>query len=155
MFLTPESIFTEIQIDSPPARVWEIFTDFESYSRWNPFIKGIRGQAVPGGKIIELVYNADYFYLPLPMKILTYEENAELSWGGDVPEFMRYISYGHHIFRFAEINGKTNFSHEAHLHGVMMVYFRDHIQTSVRRIHNEMNRALKLRAEALVLCDKS
>jgi uncharacterized protein YndB with AHSA1/START domain len=38
-----KDIVTEIEIDAPPSRVWEILTDFEKYASWNPFIKKISG----------------------------------------------------------------------------------------------------------------
>jgi Polyketide cyclase / dehydrase and lipid transport len=38
-----EKDITEIEIDAPPSRVWEIVTDFEKYASWNPFIKKISG----------------------------------------------------------------------------------------------------------------
>jgi uncharacterized protein YndB with AHSA1/START domain len=38
-----KEIVTEIEINAPPSRVWQILTDFEKYPTWNPFIKKISG----------------------------------------------------------------------------------------------------------------
>ena len=38
-----KEIVTEIEINAPPSRVWQILTDFEKYPAWNPFIKKISG----------------------------------------------------------------------------------------------------------------
>lgn len=34
-----KEIYTEIEIDAPASIVWSIITDFEDFTRWNPFIK--------------------------------------------------------------------------------------------------------------------
>ena len=36
---------TEVEINAPPSRVWEVLTNFEKYPIWNPFIKKISGMA--------------------------------------------------------------------------------------------------------------
>jgi uncharacterized protein YndB with AHSA1/START domain len=46
-----KEIVTEIEINAPPSRVWEILTDFEKYPTWNPFIKKISGEAVRNEKL--------------------------------------------------------------------------------------------------------
>ena len=38
-----KEIVTEVEINAPPSRVWQILTDFEKYPTGNPFIKKISG----------------------------------------------------------------------------------------------------------------
>ena len=37
-------IHTEIEINAPASRVWEILTDFGSFPQWNPFIRQVSGE---------------------------------------------------------------------------------------------------------------
>lgn len=42
---------TEIKIEAPPDKVWNILTDLERYSEWNPFVRGIHGDLREGAKL--------------------------------------------------------------------------------------------------------
>lgn len=41
-------ISTEIEINAPAETVWTIFTDFDKYPEWNPFIKSVEGEVKQG-----------------------------------------------------------------------------------------------------------
>jgi uncharacterized protein YndB with AHSA1/START domain len=43
-----KQLHTQIEIDAPAKRVWELLTDFASYPQWNPFIRHISGRLTPG-----------------------------------------------------------------------------------------------------------
>src|SRR5215210_9363232 len=40
-----KELHSEIEINAPAQRVWEVLTDFASYPQWNPFIR--RASGVP------------------------------------------------------------------------------------------------------------
>ena len=42
---------TETEIDAPVERVWQVLMDFDSYPRWNPFIRSIRGTPEVGSRL--------------------------------------------------------------------------------------------------------
>jgi uncharacterized protein YndB with AHSA1/START domain len=42
------SIETQITVEAPPTRIWQILTDFPTMSLWNPFIRAISGALTPG-----------------------------------------------------------------------------------------------------------
>jgi hypothetical protein len=44
-------VYDQVDIDAPPERVWQVFTDFRSFPSWNPFIRKMRGQLVPGRRL--------------------------------------------------------------------------------------------------------
>jgi hypothetical protein len=45
------TVHDQIDIDAPPERVWEAFTDFRSFPSWNPFIRKMKGRLVPGRRL--------------------------------------------------------------------------------------------------------
>ncbi len=46
-----EEIVIEVEIRAPPEIVWEVITDFEAYSEWNPWITEASGEAVEGARV--------------------------------------------------------------------------------------------------------
>ena len=42
---------TEAEIDAPPADVWAVLTDLESYREWNPLVTDAIGRAEAGERI--------------------------------------------------------------------------------------------------------
>ncbi len=44
-------IDNEIEIKAPAAAVWQVITDFDSYSQWNPFVVQARSSLQPGAPI--------------------------------------------------------------------------------------------------------
>jgi hypothetical protein len=45
------SVHDQIDIDAPPERVWEVFTDFQSFPSWNPFIRQLTGELATGSRL--------------------------------------------------------------------------------------------------------
>ncbi len=39
-----KEIYTEIEIQASPERVWQALTDLERFSQWNPFIRSAKGE---------------------------------------------------------------------------------------------------------------
>tara|TARA_R100000278_G_C5377313_1_gene131183 strand:- start:307 stop:483 length:177 start_codon:yes stop_codon:yes gene_type:complete len=46
-----KKIQTEIDIYADVSTVWNVLMDFENHPKWNPFIKSISGEKVPGKKL--------------------------------------------------------------------------------------------------------
>ena len=46
-----KEIYTEIEINASEGVVWSILTDFDNFSRWNPFIRKISGNLQEGAQI--------------------------------------------------------------------------------------------------------
>jgi uncharacterized protein YndB with AHSA1/START domain len=43
---------TEVTINAPAERVWELLTDFGSFPDWNPFMLRARGEVGVGEKLL-------------------------------------------------------------------------------------------------------
>jgi uncharacterized protein YndB with AHSA1/START domain len=46
-----KELHSEIEINAPAERVWEVLTDFASYPKWNPFITRISGEPTTGERL--------------------------------------------------------------------------------------------------------
>jgi hypothetical protein len=137
---------TEIEINTSPERVWKILTDFEKYDQWNPFIHKIIGQPKEGTKIeihIETPGGKNRKYEPTLTKV---DEGCELRWLGksSLPGFLN----GEHIFAIEQLDPqRVRFVQREVFDGLLTSLFGKSLDTDVRQGLEEMNRALKERAE--------
>lgn len=114
-----KEIKTEIHINASPEKVWAIFSDFESYPQWNPFIKSLTGEVKVGGRIVARIQPPDSRVMTFKPTILTYEEGKELSWLGKL--FISGLFDGLHKFEFIKnTDGSTTFKHSEVFKGLLL-----------------------------------
>jgi hypothetical protein len=75
------NITTGIEIDAPPARVWEVLTDFAAYGEWNPFIVSAEGTPNTGGRL-KLRMRADGRTFTVRPTVVEAVEGRLLRWVG-------------------------------------------------------------------------
>ena len=142
-----KEVRTEIEINADPEKVWQILADFDKYDQWNPFIKRIVGQAKEGGKIeiyIETPGGRKRKYWPMVTKV---EQGRELRWLGK-----SLLLNGEHIFAIEQLQpGRVKFVHREVFDGPLTLIFGKSLDTDVKQGFEEMNRALKERAERAIL----
>jgi len=141
---------TEIEISTNADKVWKILSDFDKYHQWNPFINRIIGQAKEGSKIeihIETPGGKNRKYQPIVTKI---EEGRELRWLGksSLPGFLK----GEHIFTIEQLQPeRVRLVHREIFYGLLTSLFGKSLDTDVRMGFEEMNKALKERAESTII----
>lgn len=145
-----KEVRTEIEINTGPERVWKILAEFEKYEQWNPFINRIIGQAKEGAKIeihIETPGGKSRKYEPTVTKV---EQGRELRWLGksSIPGFLN----GEHIFTIELIQTeRVRFVHREVFDGLLTSLFGKSLDTDVKQGFEEMNKALKEKAERTTL----
>jgi hypothetical protein len=141
-----KEIVTEIEINAPPSRVWQVITDFEKYPTWNPFIKKISG-IVASNEMLEV-------HMPDPRggtmvftpTVLAAERDRELRWFGK-SEGDVFNGEHHFLIKPSENNNNVRFTQSEKFTGSMVASLEGWIDTAVRQNFEDMNRALKQRAE--------
>jgi hypothetical protein len=141
-----KELYSVIEIDAPANKVWGILTDFDSYPDWNPFIRKLKGKAAEGQKIEAFLQPEGSTGMSFSPKILKVEPNKELSWLGRF--LLPKIFDGEHIFEIAEIeNDKTLFVQREKFKGILVPLVMKRIGKGIQKGFDEMNKALKERAE--------
>jgi hypothetical protein len=141
-----KEVRSEIEINSNAESVWRILTDFASYNQWNPFINKIIGIPTEGSKIdiyIESPSGKNRKYSPRITKV---EEGRELRWVGksSLPGFLN----AEHIFTIEERQPeRVRFIQREIFDGLLTRLFGKSVDTDIRQGFQEMNDALKKRAE--------
>lgn len=143
------SIHTTIDINASPAQVWDILTDFASYSEWNPFIKKIEGEVAVGNRIYAEIGNMKF----KPV-VVAFETEKVFEWLGHVL-IPRVIFDGQHKFELiANSDGTTTLNHSEKFQGILVPLMKNMLNNETKAGFESMNEALKARAEKRTLTTK-
>jgi hypothetical protein len=142
-----KQLHTEVEIRGPAERVWELLTDFASYPQWNPFIRHISGHPAPGERLQARLEPPGGRAMTFKPKVLTAEPNRELRWLGHL--LLPGLFDGEHSFTIEPLEGnRVRFVQREAFKGLLVPLFTRSLDTNTRRGFEEMNHALKERAEA-------
>jgi hypothetical protein len=138
---------TQIEIDAPAKRVWEVLTDFASYPQWNPFIRHISGRPAPGERLQARLAPPGGRAMTFKPKVLTAEPNRELRWLGHL--LLPGLFDGEHSFTIEPLEeNRVRFIQQEAFKGLLVPLFARSLETNTQQGFEEMNHALKERAEA-------
>ena len=135
---------TEVVFDASSEKVWEVLTDNEKYSEWNPFIISSKGKMELGARITNVMVNqgSENTFTPI---ITIYKENEILEWFGSglVGTFK-----GTHYFKLTETaDGKTKMLHGEKFSGLLSGLIMQMIAHDTHANFGLMNEAFKKRVE--------
>ena len=141
-----KEIITEIEIDASPSQVWQVLTDFEKYPTWNPFIKKISGVVARNEKLEVHMPDPRGGTMVFMPTVLVAERGRELRWLG---RSEGDVFNGEHRFLIEPIqnNNKVHFTQREKFTGSMVESLEGWLDTAVKQNFEDMNRALKQRAE--------
>lgn len=141
-----KEVRSEIEIAAPAGRVWEILTDFAGFPEWNPFIRRARGNLVKGERLEVLMQPSGARGMTFSPTVLAVESDRELRWIGHL--FVPGLFDGEHIFTIEPLGtGRVHFTQREIFTGLLVPLLSRMLDTDTRRGFEEMNKALKARAE--------
>jgi len=144
--MSTDELRTEIIIDRPPADVWATFSEFGTYGEWNPFVKRIGGNMVPGEYLEVTLQAPDSDPMDFSPEVLRYEPGVTLRWIGRVG--LPRVFDGEHYFELEDLgDGRTRFIHGEDFRGVLVPFFGGIVENAGVGF-GLMNVALKARVEA-------
>ncbi len=139
-----KKIETHIQIEASLDSVWGIFSDFERYNEWNPFLIEVHGALKEGEFLnIKVVLSNGKAQLVEPKveRVVSGKEVYFLAKSG-------FLFTGQHYFIFEAISPTaTRVTHGEIFSGVIPFFLWHKIKKVFIASFEQMNGALKLRAE--------
>jgi hypothetical protein len=137
---------TEIIIQASPEKVWQTLTNLEKYPEWNPFIHHAIGAAKVGEKV-DITFRSGSKEMTLHCTVVKAEPNRELCWKYHV--ILPALFSGDHSFVIEQMeNNRVRFVNREIFNGLLVSSQAKDIDINSKRGFEEMNKALKLRAEA-------
>ena len=145
--MAKRSIETAIEIDAAPDKVWEKFSDFDSYPDWNPFVTSLTGDVAVGNKIAVRLDPPGGKAMTFKPEVKAFQPGSELRWLGHLG--FSGLFDGHHQFHIEAIDGgKTRFVQKEDFSGLLVRPMLRFIGEKTRAGFKAFNQALKERAEA-------
>src|SRR5256885_17131691 len=135
---------TEVEIDAPVERVWEILTDFERFPEWNPFIRRIHGKMQVGSRLDVLIGATGTRPMRFRPTVKAVIPNRELRWLGRLG--LPRLFDGEHIFQIEPLGPtRAQFVQRERFRGLFVPLLARSLNRDARRGFEEMNRALRER----------
>ena len=136
---------TEIVIQASPEKVWQTLTDLDMYPDWNPFIHHAIGKAKMGEKV-DITFRSGSKEMTLHCTVIKVVPNKELIWKYHV--ILPGLFSGEHSFTIEPMGtNQVRFMDKEIFHGLLVPLQAKDIDTNSRRGFEEMDKALKARAE--------
>jgi hypothetical protein len=137
---------TNIEIQASAERVWQLLTDFASFPEWNPFIHWAKGEAKVGAQLEVHIEPSGASGMTFKPTVLQVAPKRELRWLGRL--LMPGLFDGEHSFSIEALEAnRIRFTQREVFTGLLVPLFASGLDTDTRRGFEEMNLALKLRAE--------
>lgn len=141
-----KELFTDIEILASADRVWQVLTDFTAYPQWNPFILHVEGEAKEGARLAVDLRPPGGKPMRFRPIVLRAVPNRELRWLGHF--LIPGLFDGEHIFTIEPLRAaRVRFIQREIVKGLLVPLFTRLLEENTRRGFEEMNRALKARAE--------
>lgn len=141
-----QEVKTEIEIAAPAATVWNILTDINRWSEWNPIVNRASGDAILGATLDISMCGKDGKdgpnYTP---RIISLEEAKSFHWQAKI--VAGFIFTNDKIIELEDIESGTRLVHKELFEGILAPLFCRNIEEGVMPMLNTMNEALKNLAE--------
>jgi hypothetical protein len=139
----------QIDIDAPPAVVWEQLADTSRYAEWNPFMRRLSGELREGAKLTVEIAPPGGRTMTFKPTVLCAEAGRELRWLGRF--LVPGLFDGEHSFRLQELpGGRTRLTQAERFRGLLVGPLGGTLRKT-RLGFEQMDGALKQRAEAAVV----
>ncbi|KIW86933.1 uncharacterized protein Z519_12398 [Cladophialophora bantiana CBS 173.52] len=145
------SVYSSLRLPAPPQQIWDILTDFEHYSEWNPVIQSISGEQCTNGRLHLQMKNPRTSKVRKSDPIIkNWSPVCHLHWRArpfDLPGL--FTEYHHFILQPSADGMSTDFEHFELFSGIfayLIKYFRKIKYSDREDAFNAMNDALKKRA---------
>jgi hypothetical protein len=136
---------TAIDIEASPETVWDILTDLDHYGDWNPFIVSAEGTVAVGERLTNRLQPPGGKAMTFRPTVTAAEVDHRFAWLGRLG--LPGIFDGRHRFELEATPNGTHLVHTEHFSGALVRFMRSSLDTRTLQGFEEMNAALKTRAE--------
>jgi hypothetical protein len=137
---------TSIDIDATPDAVWAVLSDLPAYPSWNPFIREVGGELAAGERLDVRMQPEGGRAMRFRPTVLSAKPGRELRWRGRL--VAPGVFDGEHRFAIEPTPGGSRLLQEERFTGVLVPLLAKGLRTRTLPAFEQMNEAVKERAEA-------
>ncbi|MBI4339713.1 MAG: SRPBCC domain-containing protein [Chloroflexi bacterium] len=140
-------VYSRIEINASPERVWEVLTDLPAFPRWNPLLRAVRGELKMRERLEVRLAPATGPRIIFQPTILNVEPNRELRWHSHL--LLPGLLASEHTFAIRRLEAdRVQFIQSEAFAGLLApVLSITGLLRQIVRGFDQMNQALKARAE--------
>lgn len=138
-------------IAASPEQVWQILADLASYPDWNPFVVWATGELFEGERLTVRLHPPDSRPVTVRPRLSSVVPGQELRWAASLGP--RGLLDGDHTFRLQPLGRGTHFVQHERFTGALVPVLLPHRADRIQQGFEEMNAALRTRAERLAARD--
>ncbi len=139
-------IATEVEIAAPPTKVWEILTNLDRFSEWNPFISDAEGVVKEGADLKVRISPPGGKPMTFKPRVTRVVPEREFRWLGRF--LIPGLFDGEHIFEVKPLSeNRSSLVQREKFRGLLVPLLWGSLDKTTRQGFNEMNAALKMKAE--------
>jgi hypothetical protein len=141
-----KELHSQIEIEAPAERVWQVLTDFAAYPEWNPFIRRVNGRPEVNEQLVVRMRPSGTKGMTFRPTVMKAEPNRQLRWLGRL--LVPGLFDGEHIFEIEELDrDRVLFIQREVFKGLLVPLLARSLDRDTQRGFEEMNRALREKAE--------
>lgn len=141
-FTGKKSAHHEITINASPERVWQVLTNTQAYSEWNPTMQLVKGEIKEGNKVTyKFTQNTDNSY-DVSATVKQIITNKLLNQSGGIPIMLTY----NHKYILESLGNNTKMIIHEDYRGIGVNFWNP---KPVEEAYGKLNEVLKKRAESL------
>jgi len=135
----------EVVINATAEEVWEVLTDLEKHSEWNPLIYRATG-AIVDGQVVRVSARSASYDMNFRARVIRVEPNREFEWHWHI--LLPFLFRGEHIFKIEPIDEQSvRFINQEIFKGLLIPFWARDIATNSKDAMVAMDKALKSRVE--------
>jgi hypothetical protein len=138
-------IYTEIDIEATPDKVWKLLADNPLYPQWNPYHVRVEGDLSEGERLFVEIHKPDGKRIETHPHVIRVRPGMELIWGGGIPG----VFVGEHVFLLEPLGKQSTRLIKKERFSGVAIPFTD--LDGIGEGYRQMNEALKRRVESGVL----
>jgi hypothetical protein len=139
------TISTVVEIDAPPASVWNVLVDLPAYREWNPFIVEASGTVAVGETLSMRMALPGRDPMTIEPRLLVVDPHRELRWKGRL--IVPGLFDGEHAFVLTALeSGRTRLDHSERFAGLLLPVARGMVYEGTVQSFHALNAALAQRA---------
>lgn len=142
--MAKREVFTEIEIDAPAKRVWEILTKFSDLS-WNPFLQRVEGELQAGAPLQIALQFLDGQKMNAKVTLSRVTPGSEFAWLAGPHRFL--LENEHRFQVIALSDTRSRFVQAETFEGLLSAPLYALMGKKVQAAFDAMNQALKTTAE--------